>query len=293
MNKDKKDHLALEDQQARALAEIGEQLRQVRADKGMALEKVAAKTLIPIRLLQAIEDGKLVHLPEPVYVQGLIRRFADALDLNGVAFADRFPTEYDFRPARTRNWRLLPAAQLRPLHLYLLYVFLVIFSVNSLSYSMSQSDSSEKVSETVSQSSSQSSKSQQSSASPVFPKGEATAPQKLSRSLNQNLDRQLAATVAAKAASADGKPVRVGLTIQGRSWIRIVADGKIEFEGTLSEGTHTWEAEQQLTVLAGNAGGVAIALNNGQAKQMGEPGTVKEVTFKADSSPQARSSDRG
>ena len=42
-------------------------------------------------MLQAIEQGKLDDLPEPVYIKGLIRQFADALGFNGVDFASSFP----------------------------------------------------------------------------------------------------------------------------------------------------------------------------------------------------------
>jgi hypothetical protein len=76
--------------------------------------------------------------------------------------------------------------------------------------------------------------------------------------------------------------VRVDLTLKAESWIEVVADGQPQFEGVLPEGTkRTWEAKQELFVRAGNAGGVLVAVNNGQAKQMGEPGKVEVVTVKA------------
>ncbi|MEB3338604.1 MAG: DUF4115 domain-containing protein, partial [Leptolyngbyaceae bacterium] len=74
--------------------------------------------------------------------------------------------------------------------------------------------------------------------------------------------------------------VRVSVIFKAQSWLRVVADGKTEFEGVLPEGTQrTWAAKQQLTLRAGNAGGVLVAVNNGQAKQLGNPGSVEEVTF--------------
>jgi hypothetical protein len=45
-----------------------------------------------------------------------------------------------------------------------------------------------------------------------------------------------------------------------------VADGQTQFQGILPEGTkRTWEAKQELFVKAGNAGGVLMAVNDGQA----------------------------
>lgn len=48
-------------------------------------------TMIPQRLLQAIEEGDLNELPEPVYTQALIRLSADAIGLDGTELAKRFP----------------------------------------------------------------------------------------------------------------------------------------------------------------------------------------------------------
>lgn len=40
-------------------------------------------------------------------------------------------------------------------------------------------------------------------------------------------------------------------------------------------------ANKELTVRAGNAGGVLIAVNKKEAKQLGQPGQVEEVTYTA------------
>jgi cytoskeletal protein RodZ len=78
-------------------------------------------------------------------------------------------------------------------------------------------------------------------------------------------------------AKEDSQGVKVGLTLKDASWIVISADGKVEFEGMLPSGTQrTWEAAEKLVVLAGNAGGVLLAINNGQAEQMGAHGQVIE-----------------
>ncbi len=57
------------------------------------MEEIAVKTFIPLRLLQAIDIGQTERLPEPVFVQGFIRRYADALGLDGWAVAKTFPTQ--------------------------------------------------------------------------------------------------------------------------------------------------------------------------------------------------------
>ncbi len=242
---------------AATLAEMGDRLRQARQERSLSLEDIATQTAIPVRLLVAIENGKLDVLPEPVYVRGLIRRFADTLGMEGTVFASEFPTGDDFQPAKL-GWRGSPAAQLRPIHLYLLYIVLIAFSVNGLSYTIERPEITER----------------SLSAEQVLPRetvSEKPAP--------APAEPASPATVATAQA---GEPVRVGLTVSEPSWIRIVVDGQTEFEGTLEKGTHTWEARERLTVVAGNAGGVAIAYNGSQAQPMGQPGEVQEKTFEAD-----------
>jgi cytoskeletal protein RodZ len=76
--------------------------------------------------------------------------------------------------------------------------------------------------------------------------------------------------------------VQVGVTLKASSWIRVVADGKTQFEGTLPEGTHrVWKAQEQLTVKTTNAGGVLMSVNQQAAKEMGELGEEEEIKIAA------------
>ncbi|MGH8001614.1 MAG: helix-turn-helix domain-containing protein, partial [Brasilonema sp.] len=63
---------SFEQQRAEVIAEMGAQLRTLRLEQGLSLEQVVMLTRISRRLLQAIEQGNLTELPEPVYTQGLI-----------------------------------------------------------------------------------------------------------------------------------------------------------------------------------------------------------------------------
>ncbi|MEG4457642.1 RodZ domain-containing protein [Microcoleus sp. N9_A1] len=252
------------------LAEIGTQLRQYREQQSICLDKVALVTMIRRNLLQAIEDGQLDQLPEPVYTQGLIKRYAEAMGLDGTQFAEFFPIEPPPRSRTKLSWQDGP--QLRPMHLYLFYTFLIICSVNVLSQLMSGS---------------------------VTPKNGAGAEE---LALGQKEQARLAAeassaskthkpdTYATVEAARTGqnlnksgnKPVMISVTFKAESWMQVEVDGKTEFEGTLPTGTvRTWGAQKQLVLVAGNAGGVMVAVNNGQAEQLGDPGVAKEVVFKA------------
>src|SRR4028118_2338625 len=90
----------------------GSRLRQFRTEQSIPLEEVAARTRIQARLLNAIEEGKLDQLPEPVYIKGFIKRFAEALGLNGAEFASDFPTGSAIHFIRP-SWRHLPRSEER------------------------------------------------------------------------------------------------------------------------------------------------------------------------------------
>lgn len=79
--------------QQEQLKAIGTYLSQIRQEQKQSLEEISTKTYIPLRLLKAIEAGQEKPLPEPVFVQGFIRRYADALGLDGIDLSQRFPVQ--------------------------------------------------------------------------------------------------------------------------------------------------------------------------------------------------------
>jgi cytoskeletal protein RodZ len=246
---------------AEILSEMGLQLRQLRHAQSLSLEEVSMVTLIAPRVLSAIENGDLQQLPEPIYIQGFIRRFADALGLDGTQFASQFPLVTQSTP-KSSHWQGSPEAPLRPVHLYLLYIGLVFFSVRSLSHSIQRVAVAPNLQD--------------------VPQTTASQSPAATRVSNNKPGLQAKTSVTASVPKSGDKKVRVGITVTEASWISVEADGKLAFEGMLSEGTHTWEANEQLTISAGNAGGVLITHNGSEAEKMGEPGAVEEVTFTAE-----------
>ncbi|WP_293147661.1 MULTISPECIES: RodZ domain-containing protein [unclassified Microcoleus] len=249
------------------LAAIGAQLREYREQQSISLDRVAVVTMIRRNLLQAIEDGQLDQLPEPVYTQGLIKRYAEAMGLDGTQFADFFPIEPPPRSTTKLSWQNGP--QLRPMHLYLFYTFLIICSVNVLSQLMGGSLTTKNGTGTKEL---------------ALEQEQARLAQSASK--NQKADSYDAVEATRTGQNLDksgNKPVMVNVSLKDESWMKIEVDGKPEFEGTLPSGTvRTWQAQNKLVVLAGNAGGVMIAVNNGQAEQLGESGVAKQVVFTAD-----------
>lgn len=256
----KKQHELLplnEQQRAEKLAQVGYTLRLKRQEKKLSLEQVAAQTHIQQRFLQAIEAGEPDRLPEPIYIQSFVKQYAEALGLDGTELASSFPID-DYRQVGMKPIGIIPAAQFQTTHLYLLYILVIVCTVSTLSHLLSRSEI-------------QLSSQQQPSAS--TDKREQTPPS----------EKLKPVSATPNAVSKINRSVQVGVTLKAESWIRVVADGKKQFEGLLPQGTQrTWVAKEQLTVRVGNAGGVLVNFNQEQAKPLGQPGQVQEVTFGAD-----------
>lgn len=245
-----------EQHRADKLAQIGQTLRQKRQEKKLTLEQVQAQTRIQPRFLQAIEAGQLDHLPEPVYIQGFIKKYAEILGLDGAELARSFPVSDRTKPTINSITTNLPAAQLQTSHLYLLYILVIVGTVSALSHILNRSDL------------------QVSSQIQPQPPISATAKPK---------DKIKPVIRKPSTANKSTKPVEIGVTVKSTSWIRVVADGKKQFEGELSEGTQrTWAANEQLTMRVGNAGGVLVTtVDHKEAKPLGQLGQVQEITFGA------------
>lgn len=283
--------LRLDQVQSLSLAELGDHLRQCREQKGLSLEQVAASTKIQRRLLQAIEAGQMEVLPESVYIRGLIRRFAEALDLPGTDIAERFPLETG--ASKQNFWIRWNGGQLQPIHLYFLYVLLIFSAVNGLSVLMNRSVPSsasslplelelperpptagQPVSDNKLRTQDFASSSALKSAFPLI-NALTLAPITHLKSYQASLQR-----LPTPATIAPDKPVQVLVSIKEQSWMRVTVDEENSFEGILAPGAQrTWAGEKQVTIRAGNAGGVLVALNNEQPHPLGEAGAVEEVSF--------------
>lgn len=246
------------------LAEIGACLREARQAKQTSLEEISGQTMIPARLLSAIEEGRVDNLPETIYTRGFIRRFGDSVGLNGTqlaaAYAESGQATALSAAAKAKNRKLGLKGGLRPVHLYVLYIVLIMSAGVGLSYLTNSTavTSTKTPTETTAVSS---------------PTQEAPAPDPKQTQDPPNIS---AKPVAAPVADLD--KVRIDLSIKEASWLEIIVDGKVNYEGTLTPGTNkTVVAKQQLVITAGNAGGVMLAVNQKPAQLMGERGAIKEL----------------
>ena len=92
-----------------------------------------------------------------------------------------------------------------------------------------------------------------------------------------------ASSPAGVAGAVPAKSVTLVLVAEGRSWVRVVSDGKLLFEGTLTAGVQrTFSAEKEIDLTIGNAGVVRLILNG---HDLGNPGHAGQI-YRAKLGPQ-------
>lgn len=283
----------LDTAQIEQLHAIGEYLQQIRLEQARSLEDIAAKTYIPLRILRALEAGQQDTLPEPVFVQGFIRRYGEALGLDGSTLAQSFPVSRQIVPEPEQNDDFgssdVPLQQdasepsrfadnRSPL-LYGGAAVLLIAALYGLSRLFTQPQ--RPTPATVSTEAPAPAKTNVSPApTPQQPNSSAsTAPVSSSPTASPVSPATSPASSAAPKPSS-ASPVSVAVNLNDAAWLQVISDGNVTYEGTLPKGTkRTWTARQELTIVSGNAGAVSTAFNGGAAKVMGTTGQVEELTF--------------
>lgn len=249
------------DAQREQLKEIGAYLRQVRQEKSIRIEEITAKTLIRQAFLEALEEGRYQDLPEPIFVQGFIRRYGDALGVDGTALAKNFAINFFLFDSENEN-KNKNSNQQSNIHIPLAVPYVLVLGVAlfTLFFRLSPQNPAESVATSKSKA----------SASPEKTVSNSIAP--------------IASSVQTPSPTSTVSPVEVSIELQGESWLRVKADGKTTFEGTLNKGERkTWTANKQLTILSGNAGVVLVSANQKEQKPLGNLGSIREVTFTPES----------
>ena len=244
-------HNHLEQQQK--LQEIGANLYRIRTEKGISLDSIAEETAIAKRILVAIEQGETEHLPEPFYTLALIKKYGSAL---GVTDIPDYTVVSNSQPKPMKpSLMWFNSFRLHSIHLYLLYLLIVGISVRIIAFNVVDN--------------------------PVISNNEtlvsSTPENKNSQVTRKSLDNS---SNPSQLVSQSNNEVTVDVDLKERCWMKVIVDGKVIFEGTLPAGTNrTWKGKKQVTIIAGNAGGVVVTYNHGTEKLLGEPGQVQEVTY--------------
>ncbi len=233
--------------QQEKLQEIGSKIRQVRETQGVSIEEVAKQTRIQARLLIAIEQGQLEELPEPVYIRGLMKRFADAIGLDGAKYAQEFSTAANSNTVNP-SWQKAPTTQLRPLHLYFIYLLLVVLSIWGLSLIIDQR---------------------------LAPKESQESHNSQPQTTHNPLQKEVA-----NVQSSQNSAVKIKVSIENDTWLQVISDGEQVYEGELSAGENrTWTAQEELTLHTKDTGGLIVEYHQQQSAKFEKGSDLSTITY--------------
>ncbi|MFN3926506.1 MAG: helix-turn-helix domain-containing protein [Pseudanabaenaceae cyanobacterium] len=222
------------------LLQIGAMLRQKRLGKGLSLRQVHGATLIPEHHLRAIEAGDWSSLPEPVYVQGFIRKYAQYL---GITDLDDQPLPPVAVPKP--SWHS-PFAKVQTKYFYIAYILLVVVVViatNNYLESNYQGD-----------------RWYREEAQPMVAGKDPSQP-----------------GIVPSSPKPQSLPLQLKVVLLGESWMRVTVDGEVVYEGILPEGkTALWSGKQEIRLRVGNAAAVSVKCNQEAETVLGAEGEVLE-----------------
>ncbi|RPI94652.1 MAG: DUF4115 domain-containing protein [Chloroflexi bacterium] len=260
------------------LKEIGQQLRERRELLSLHFDEVERNTHVKTHYLDALEKGALDELPSTVHTRGMLSNYATFLDLDVDTLLLRFADALQARH-RERNPQKPPrkagqpiSANMPPIRSFIagdmifgvgmaiLVVGFVIWGVSRVMMIQSQRDikpTAPSISDVLLASPDPLSLTATPTFLPVdaFP-GEATVTVEIP---TQNVNAE----------------VQLNLVAVERTYMRVVVDGEVAFDGRVVPGTaYPFEAESQIEVLVGSGAAIRIVYNGRDLGLMGTFGQI-------------------
>ena len=304
---------------AEKLRSVAQQLVQAREAQGIPLEEIATKTFIPMRILKALEAGETFKLPEPIFVQGFIRRYAKLVGLDGDALAKEIPLNTQpvavdlikeaprpplvdvirnqsskpsvpdkvMRPvvsygaeksASSRDDNSVDRPPIdRPVWLFPVLGGMLGFGLLAGAIAMLRPQVPEvKATNTVSPST-------KTIAIKPSPKPSVAPSPIASETPTPSPSSTPSPSITPTPTPSVGNgPVKVDVSLSDASWIEVVVDGEVKFDGTMEKGsTQSWSGQKDVQISSGNAGAVKLVYNQSAATVMGKAGQVETKKFSA------------
>ena len=265
--------------------EIGVQLRERRETLSLHLEEVERNTKVKAHYLEALELGAMDRLPSTVQTRGMLSNYASFLDMDVDAvllrFADALQASHRERnpqkPARKPGQPILsnmPALRnfiagdmIFGIGMAVLLVGFVIWGINHVLTLQSMEEiqpTAPSISDVLLASPDPSLFTATSTLLPVESILEEATPTIIIPTINVNVS------------------VQVNLVAVERTYMRVIADGKVVFEGRVIPGNaYLFEAEDQVEVLVGSGAAIRIAYNGRDLGLMGTFGQIVNNIYRA------------
>lgn len=236
---------------------FGAALRNEREARGVELTAIVEETKIPRRFLEALEQGRLSVLPGGMFPLSFLRQYADHLDLDSDPLLDELesllaePKLIESRPSMSGSIRE---------HRGNLVLLAILAAVGVLALLKLRSE--QAIVEAV-----------QSPASRV---ATPRTPTPVRNSLPARNDDRVYPRVAPTVEPAPQNRLRLALTARQPSWVAVSVDGQTVIDRIFARGeSQIFEAESEIVLSVGNAGGVAFTVNDQPGIVLGRVGQVR------------------
>jgi transcriptional regulator with XRE-family HTH domain len=291
--------------------ELGNILREAREARGLTLAQAQDKTRINARFLEALETGHYELLPTAVHVRGYLGNYARFLELDPRPLLERYEltqqrraTTFGFgydqpsahQPIRPRdeqpffvpvdvdleNRRGDSDSVMRLVIIVALLMALGLVANRFLPLLRGQGDGTQaltsSLTEVVSGILNQDHATPTAAASdlplvlaePIIPTG------------TNNTAALPTMTPTRRPLPAIVDTIQLRLEITERTWIRVIVDGDIVFEGQAvrGDGPFEWNAQQELRFLTGNAAGIFVTINGTELGKLGGRGEIVDEIWR-------------
>lgn len=270
-------------------AEIGTILRNRREMLSLTYEEIERHTHVRTALLKGLEDGAVYDLPSPVQTRGILANYASFLDLDVDAillrFADGLQTRHRLQrekmPARARA-PMAVNTSLPPLRSFIasdllfgggVAIMLLLFAVWGINRVI-------KVRSSAPPEATAPSISDVLVGTPL-----PTVPQEVTLIPASGSGVQ---TVVAPTQSVDVPTLAANINVQlnllspARTYVRVIVDGKVQFDGRTEAGqSYAYQASKSIEVLTGNAGALQATFNGRDLGFLGQFGDVADFVYTA------------
>lgn len=266
-------------------AGLGVALRVARKERGLSLTELSTRTKIRPDYLTALEEERFDSLPPYPFVRGFLQTYAIELGLDPEPLLARLgalipPSEpASIEEARRLETAIKPARPLTPRQRgmrtagivgFVAVILLGVYGARQL-HELSQPVPTPTP--------------EGAAPSPSRPAPQASAPESPAAQTTATQATPQASPIAP--AGATTQVTDSGITIDveatGRSWIRVVADDALAYEGFVAAGEQRrWQAKGSMTVRVGNAGAIAVRVNGKSVGPLGGRGEVVSRTFRRD-----------
>ncbi|HEY6250518.1 MAG TPA: RodZ domain-containing protein [Candidatus Angelobacter sp.] len=260
---------------------FGDKLRREREMRGITLAEIAESTKISKRWLKALEDEQFEVLPGGVFNRGFVRSYARFLGINEeqtvadyVAVSnepeppvDKFPLE--IHEKENNSPPLNPRRSIVPVVLALVALIGV---VGGWTYWVKRKPSRPENSgqHAVTQP-------QQSSSSQAAPSGNASSQ---ATKAAESQSTEVVDKGSGNESQDQNSSISVVIKAKQNSWVSVVADGQVLWEGMLNANTErTIQAGKELVLKTGNAAGIEVSYNGKPLGALGKEKEVRTITF--------------